>query len=185
MGGLYDKGILGSSDNIMALSFIQKGVSVGLNKDNSDNYKKSVLDFERRVKHLRVGYIPGVIRHYYHGSKTNRQYGERWKILVKYQYSPDIHVTYDKQGILVPTDDCPLELLDEIYDYFQGRNEDDIYKDKNIKEILLKMNKYDEEEEEEEEEEDDPANMSQQVGKALANLLLFRGRSGSLKKLNF
>ena len=47
------------------------------------------------------------------------------------------------------------------------------------------MNKYDEEEEEEEEEEDDPANMSQQVGKALANLLLFRGRSGSLKKLNF
>ena len=185
MGGLYDKGILGSSDNIIALSFIQKGVSAGLNKDNSRDYKMSVLEFERRVKYMRIGYIPGVIRHYYHGSKANRQYGERWKILVTYKYSPDIHVTYDRNGILIPTYDCPQGLLDDILKYFSERNEDDIYKDKNIQKILHKMNKCGEAKEEEDyddddDDDDDPSNISQQVGKALAKLLILRCNKGSL-----
>lgn len=171
MGGLYDKGILGSGDNIMALSYIQRGDTTSLNKENTDNYKQSVTDFQDRVKNMRVGYVPGVIRHYYHGSKANRKYGDRWKLLVKHEYCPDTHVTYNKDGLLVPTSEFPLDLLDEIMDYFSERNEDDIYKDKNIQEMIRKMSSEDIQAEEGDDEEDDPGDMAQQIGKMLANFI--------------
>jgi len=173
MGGLYDKGILGSSDNIMALSYIQKGDTIAINKENSETYKQSVTDFQERVKNMRVGYVPGLIRHYYHGSKADRKYGERWKILIKYAYCPLKHITYDKNGVLVPTSECPSELLSEIMDYFSERNEDDIYKDKNILEMIQKLSS-DDISVEEEDDEDDPADMAQQMGKMLANLITSR-----------
>jgi hypothetical protein len=178
MGGLYDKGILGSGDNIMALSFLQKGDGVALNKDNSSDYKQSVADFQTRVKNLRFGYVPGIIRHYYHGSKANRKYGERWKILVNHQYSPYQHVTYDSNGVLVPTAQCPKKMLDDIFAYFGERNEDDIYKDKNIVAMLEKLSKPDDTirlpPAKEDDSDDDAANFPEQMGKILANLLIAR-----------
>jgi hypothetical protein len=129
MGGLFDKGILGSGDNIMALSYIQKGLS-SINEASSDGYKNAILDFQKRVQMLRLGYVPGVIRHYFHGSKKHRQYGERWKILVNHQYDPAKHVKYDpKFGIIIPTAACPHELLNEILVYFSNRNEDECMTD--------------------------------------------------------
>jgi hypothetical protein len=120
--GIYDKSILGSGDHNMCLSFLGQGIK-SLNIDTSDGYKQSIAEFQNKAQKVRVGYVPGVIRHYYHGSKLNRQYSERWKILVKHQYDPLIHVTY-KDGILVPTELCPPELLSDIYRYFEERNED-------------------------------------------------------------
>jgi len=173
MGGLFDKGTLGSGDNIMALSCLQRGVSFALNKENTQDYKDSVLEFQDRVKNLRFGYVPGVIRHYYHGTKASRSYGERWKILVNHKYCPSIHLTYDKNGLLVPTSECPTQMLDEILAYFSGRNEDDIYKDKNIQEMLHKMMNNDDSEdgEENDDDEDDPADITQQLGKMLHSLI--------------
>jgi hypothetical protein len=126
MGGIYDLGILGSGDNIMALAYIQHGLR-GINVESTDGYKNSIVEYERRVKSLRLGYIPGVIAHYYHGSKKNRQYTNRWAILIKHNYDPLIHVTYDTNGVLIPTPECPTELLVDIMNYFKERNEDDIY----------------------------------------------------------
>jgi len=129
MGRLYENAILGSGDNIMSLSLIQKGLHA-LNDQSTDGYKRSVLDYQERVKTLRLGYVPGVIRHYYHGSKKDRQYGTRWEILVRHEYDPNVHVCRDpKTGILAPTDACPKELVDEILRYFQTRNEDSCYLD--------------------------------------------------------
>ena len=125
MNGLFDWGILGSGDNIMAFALIQK-VLAAIHTNSSDNYKQSVLDFQERVKTLRLGYVPGVIRHHFHGSKKNRKYRERWQILVNYNYDPVIHITTNKDGLLVPTDKCPKKLLDDIYMYFKERNEDEI-----------------------------------------------------------
>jgi hypothetical protein len=71
-----------------------------------------------------VGYVPGVIRHYFHGSKQNRKYMERWQILVKHQYDPYKHTTYD-HGLLIPSKECPPELLKDILQYFRERNEDE------------------------------------------------------------
>jgi hypothetical protein len=124
MNGLYEFGILGSGDNIMALSLIEHGLKA-INDKSTDGYKDSILEYQNRVKNLRFGYVPGVIRHYYHGSKKNRQYSERWQILINHNYDPNIHVEKNKNGLLVPSKNCPKELLNDIMKYFKERNEDE------------------------------------------------------------
>jgi len=125
MGGLYEKGILGAGDHNMALSFVGKGEQ-SLNEAATEDYKESIREFERNAAGLRIGYIPGVIRHHFHGSKKNRKYSSRWKILVENAYEPSKHVT-TKDGLLVPTKECPLQILADIVTYFSERNEDEGY----------------------------------------------------------
>lgn len=127
MGGLYEMSILGSGDHNMSLSLIRRGIN-SLNDETTQEYKDSVEDFERRVKNLRLGYCPGVIRHHFHGSKKNRKYMERWKILVKYGFNPYEHLRKNKEGLLVPTESCPPGLLSDILNYFSERNEDEGFK---------------------------------------------------------
>jgi hypothetical protein len=124
IGGLYDKGILGSGDKIIALSIINK-VDTFLHSDYHTDYNQSMLDYQVKAKHLRLGYVPGIIRHFYHGTKKNRQYTERWQILMLYQYSPHLHLEYDDKGILVPTQLFPLEFGNDIMNYFKERKEDE------------------------------------------------------------
>uniref|UniRef100_A0A6C0DUA7 Glycosyltransferase n=1 Tax=viral metagenome TaxID=1070528 RepID=A0A6C0DUA7_9ZZZZ len=124
LGGLYDGGVLGSGDNIMALSFINKCENMN-NQDYHEDYNNSMLEFQKKAKNFRLGYTPGVIRHYYHGSKLNRKYTERWQILIKHKFSPKEHLKYDKKGILVPTKNMPQEFIDDIFNYFRERKEDD------------------------------------------------------------
>jgi hypothetical protein len=126
MGGLYEKSILGAGDHNMALSYIRNG-NRSLNKDVTEEYRNSVLEFESCVRNIRLGYTPGVIRHYFHGLKKKRYYGDRWFVLVRNQYNPDEHITKNKDGLLIPTQSCPPELLKEIYEYFQSRHEDEGY----------------------------------------------------------
>jgi hypothetical protein len=124
MGGLYDVGILGSGDHVMTFSFLGRGLKA-VNEFSSDEYKDTITEFERKAKGLRLGYIPGLIRHYYHGSKQNRKYSERWQILLKHNYNPLIHIKYDDNGIIVPTETMSKEFIDDIYNYFAERNEDE------------------------------------------------------------
>uniref|UniRef100_A0A6C0IJA0 Glycosyltransferase 2-like domain-containing protein n=1 Tax=viral metagenome TaxID=1070528 RepID=A0A6C0IJA0_9ZZZZ len=124
IGGLYDKGVLGSGDSIMALAFINK-VSKMFNAKYHSDYNNSMLEFQEKVKGLRIGYTPGVIRHHYHGTKQNRQYTERWKIIMNHAFSPITHLTYDEKGILIPTKDFSEEFKADIMKYFKERKEDD------------------------------------------------------------
>lgn len=124
MGGLYDKGILGSGDNIMSLSLINC-VKNTLQMDYHEDYKNSIIEFQKKANKLRLGYTPGVIRHHYHGSKQNRKYTERWQILIKHQYSPMNDIKYDSNGILIPTQIFNEEFKNDILNYFQERKEDD------------------------------------------------------------
>jgi hypothetical protein len=141
MGGLYEDAILGSADNVMALSLIQQGLR-GINEKSTDDYKESVLRFQNRVKSLRLGYVPGVLRHYFHGSKENRKYGDRWKILLNHNFSPREHLTHDENGILIPSPECPREMLDEILNYFKERNEDSCYQNDKPNQIQLDKEEF-------------------------------------------
>ena len=125
MGGLYEFSILGAGDHQMALSLIGRA-NISLNENVHEDYIQSILIFQQKIKHLRLGYTPGMIRHYFHGSKKNRKYNERWKILVNHQYSPNIHITKNQLGLLIPTNECPKEMLRDIYEYFEQRNEDNV-----------------------------------------------------------
>jgi hypothetical protein len=119
--GIYDHAILGSGDHIIALSLINKVDAQS--DDYSQEYKDDMLAYQAKAKGLRIGYIPGIIRHYYHGSKKNRQYGERWKILIKYDYCPTM-IKY-VNGIIEPGPSFPQAFCDEIMNYFLERNEDE------------------------------------------------------------
>lgn len=127
MGGLYELSILGAGDHNMAFSFIGDALR-SVNVATTDEYKESLSEFERKADGLRFGYIPGVIRHHFHGSKKNRKYSERWQILVKHAYSPKDHMTKNKDGLLIPTKACPPGILEDIATYFSERNEDEGYK---------------------------------------------------------
>lgn len=134
--GLYYHSILGSGDHNMCLSMIHKAHS-SCNEKVHPLYKESVMNFYRQMHCVSsdvdtknsapfyLGYTPGVIRHFFHGTKQNRKYVDRWKILVEHQYNPSSHFTEDENGLLIPTKECPKKLLDDIYKYFQERLEDD------------------------------------------------------------
>ena len=125
LNGLYDKSILGSGDNNMALCFINNGIK-SINYNATYGYKKSILEYQSKANNLRLGYIPGVIRHFFHGSKKNRKYSERWQILIKNNYDPYKDIIKNIDGLLIPTEECSKKLLKEIYNYFKERNEDEI-----------------------------------------------------------
>lgn len=124
LGGLYEMSILGAGDHNMALCLIGKGIK-SINAKTTKGYKSTILKFEEKARGLRLGYVPGVIRHYFHGKKKNRRYAERWEVLVKNAYDPSIHVKRDPRGLLVPTTKCPPKLLSDIMTYFRQRNEDE------------------------------------------------------------
>jgi len=121
--GIADKAILGSGDNIMALSFINKCQNI-MNPKYSMAYNEYMMNYQKKAKSLRLGYVPGVIHHHYHGTKQNRKYNERWQLLIKYQYNPNIDVYYSK-GILKPTETFSNEFKEDIMDYFRQRKEDE------------------------------------------------------------
>jgi hypothetical protein len=124
LGGIYDKGVLGSGDNVMALAFVNKCKNMN-NENYHTDYNESMIEFQKIAKTLRLGYTPGIIYHHYHGSKVNRKYTERWKILIKHQYSPLLHLKYNEQGILIPTENFSDVFKEDIMNYFRERKEDD------------------------------------------------------------
>lgn len=124
MGGLFHWGILGASDHIMSFCLVNKGLQ-SINDKYSDDFKNEILKFQNKVKRLRLGYVPGTIRHFFHGSKINRKYVERNEILLKYNYSPSIHIAYDANNIMIPSPQFSPDFLKEILNYFKQRNEDE------------------------------------------------------------
>jgi hypothetical protein len=124
MGGLYENAILGSGDNIMMCALLSQ-VNRSIHEKSHPKYKEDARMFQDRVKSLRFSYVPGVIRHYYHGAKVNRKYKERWMILLEHGFDPTLHLDKNKDGLLIPSSACPPKLLVDILQYFKERNEDD------------------------------------------------------------
>ena len=124
IGGLYEKSILGSGDNIMALSLINKCDKM-TNVKYSADFNGDMFNYQKKMQNLRLGYVPGIIHHHYHGSKVNRRYVERTKVLIDYQYSPLTQIGYDSVGVIIPNDGFSLDFKNDIMNYFKERKEDD------------------------------------------------------------
>lgn len=123
IGGVFEYSILGSGDYNMMMALI--GSDKSINEMTHEGYKKKIRELVKNCRNLRLGYVPNVSRHSYHGSKKNRHYSDRWKLLVKHQYDPYEHTTHDENGMLIPSEKCPKELLEDIVKYFASRNEDE------------------------------------------------------------
>jgi hypothetical protein len=127
IGKLYDLDIVGSGDYRMAKAIVGE---LCFYKGVTDGTKNNFIEWVQNANGLLLGYVPGVIRHYYHGDKADRKYVERNDILINHNYDATIHIEYNEDGIIVPTELCPKSLLDDIYNYFSQRNEDSIYNKK-------------------------------------------------------
>jgi hypothetical protein len=123
VGGLYDKGIIGSGDYILTQGILKH---IACADKSLTGFNKDITEYVDNLNNVIVGYVPNNIRHHYHGSKVNRKYIERNEILVKYNYDPKIHITYDKDGIIIPTEYMSEDFINDIKLYFSQRNEDDI-----------------------------------------------------------
>jgi hypothetical protein len=129
-GGMIDKGICGSGDFHMACALIGQGEYCHP-RTVHPNYKHMIREWQKRADACvkrNIGYVPGTITHYYHGSKKDRQYTERWSIIVDNKYDPYSDVHYDRHGVLRLTDAvCPRTrgLRDGLKRYFRERREDD------------------------------------------------------------
>lgn len=122
--GIFDIGIIGSGDylSFWAIKGMAKySFPIGI----SEAFKKKVFEYEKKAMGIIMTYVPGVVRHFYHGSKENRKYIGRNEIMIKHKFDPDTHLVRDKNGLLQPSKNCPDELVKDVYKYFTERKEDD------------------------------------------------------------
>jgi hypothetical protein len=124
---LIDYSFIGAADWQMAWAFLGNA-AYGLHGGVCESFRNRVLAFGRKCDlHLkgRVGYVPGLLRHHWHGHKAARQYVSRWDMVVKADFDPDLDLAYDREGVLHITDRNPrLALLQRAY--ARSRNEDAI-----------------------------------------------------------
>ena len=133
MGGLMDRILLGSADQNMAASFINRA-EVSIAGGVSEAFRKYIFDWQERAQQYlqyrgdTLGYVPGVIGHFYHGSQRLRRYKERWSILRDHKFDPYKDLFADINGMLHLTDRS-YGLRNEVQKYFQQRDEDCSYFD--------------------------------------------------------
>jgi hypothetical protein len=126
---LFDQGILGAGDHHMAQALIGRA-SASLPGGISPGYRAQVERWGKLADlHIRrnVGYVPGMITHFWHGKKADRKYVERWDILKETQFDPNHDLVRGADGLyqLVDwMDDRSIRLRDRIRDYFRQRDED-------------------------------------------------------------
>jgi hypothetical protein len=128
LGGLIDWAVIGSGDRYMACAMI--GEMAGC---LSENLQRGCPDYaawcfewqDRAERYLRrnVGYVDGLLLHYFHGSKKNRGYQDREQILWKNGFDPMRDIKRDWQGLWQLADQ-KYQLRDQLRAYFRSRNED-------------------------------------------------------------
>ena len=127
VGLLGDIGILGSGDHHMACAFIDR-VRQSIHGDMSYPYSRYWQRWQQRAiesVRLDIGYVPGLLLHYWHGAKRDRKYVDRWQILTRNKFDPTEDIIRDAQGLWQLAGNKP-QLRDDIRDYFNQRNEDGI-----------------------------------------------------------
>jgi hypothetical protein len=125
IGGLFELGGMGSGDHHQALGLLgmaEKSMPSG----TSVNYRQAVLTWQQRaMTHVnkKIGYVPGVIEHKFHGSKKSRKYVDRWQMFVKHGFDPHRDLKRNTHGVIEWAGNNP-ELEREWDNYLRSRNED-------------------------------------------------------------
>ncbi|PPQ39535.1 hypothetical protein [Rhodopila globiformis] len=130
LGGLIDFGIVGSADTYMARGLIGDMESC-LTADivrECPTYAAWCLEWQNRAEtYIRrnIGYVDGLLLHYFHGSKARRGYERRSDILSQNRFDPTTDLRRDWQGVWQLTD-RKIPLRDQLRAYFRSRDEDNV-----------------------------------------------------------
>ena len=125
VGGFIDTAILGAGDHHMALAVVG-AVEESFAGGVTEAYKRPIRLWAQRALSAfdtNLGYVPGLVRHQWHGGKAERQYESRWKILIDEKFDPEFDVVKDTQGLWQLAGNKP-RLRDRLMAYFATRNED-------------------------------------------------------------
>jgi hypothetical protein len=136
-GGLIDFCILGAGDWFWANSIMGRvETAMGKRNDITAPFYQKILRYQEHLDRGQcegrriignAGLVRGTVTHYWHGPRSNRQYGTRGSILVKYGFDPDRDLLVDWQGLYQLSDRSP-DLRIAIQKYFAERNEDELSK---------------------------------------------------------
>lgn len=121
VGGLYDRNICGGGDATF-LHAVTKCKTTYIDRQ-APRLRDDCLAYAERVS-ASVGYVPGAVRHLWHGDRANRQYLSRDEILVAADFDPVRHLRINADGILELTEAAPAGLADQIAEYFANRRDD-------------------------------------------------------------
>ena len=130
VGGLIDYAILGSADWHMAYACVGEAAK-SLHHMHGGGFRRKIMEWQARalpLTHGEVGVSDGHIEHSFHGSSRNRQYDQRWKVLLEHAYDPDTDVVWDPQGLVTLAGNKPL-LERAIRRHNRIRCEDDVRED--------------------------------------------------------
>lgn len=128
--GLYDVCIAGSGDHMMAHAFAGDWDSVCVNRliGSSGTYREHFAAWCAKVYPLvraKVGFVPGNIRHLWHGERANRRYVQRNRELWEMKFDPTTDLIRGDEGCWRWADpDTPLRPW--MHEYFASRREDDV-----------------------------------------------------------
>lgn len=122
---LFDLNVLGSGDSDMACGFYGWWEHPHLTGYHPA-MRQAVLAWGQQVWHDvrgRVGYVPGVVRHLWHGSLVDRQYVWRWRAFSRFQYQPARDLRAGAHGLWEWTGANPI-FEQGVREYFLARRED-------------------------------------------------------------
>lgn len=85
---------------------------------SSDGHRDAVLAYNSSCAGLQMGYTPGVVRHYFHGTYESRKYLERRQIYNDFKFDPLLDLRHDDvSGVLLPTSTFPTGLMEQMVDH--------------------------------------------------------------------
>jgi hypothetical protein len=128
LGGLIDFAVVGSADRYMACGLIgemARSLSADLVR-GCPAYAEWCFEWQNRAElyiKRNVGFVDGLLLHYFHGTKKNRGYFNRSALLWKNRFDPAKDIKRDWQGLWQLTD-RKIALRDQLRAYFRSRNED-------------------------------------------------------------
>jgi hypothetical protein len=126
--GLYDGSITGSGDDLMAHAFCGDWNSpcIAKHTGNCHSFSAHFRQWAERIYPLvrsRVGYVPGVAWHLWHGEMKDRGYGGRNRALQNFDFDPKTDISVGAQGTWEWSSD-KRELHQWMGSYFATRRED-------------------------------------------------------------
>ena len=119
-GGLFDQHILGDGDDVLAFS-MQRRPHAAIRPGMHPHTIQSIHQWASHVQDWKIGAVPSVARHHWHGSMKARGYTDRWKILIEEHFDPTTDLVRNVHDVWECTKPA---LTTRISAYFHARQED-------------------------------------------------------------